>query len=218
MAEILPHLHLWVSNVVPSQRRKNLLGNRVGDLMVIFDCGVNKSGKNTMWLCSCKCGNLSLQRTSDLSLSKVKSCGCSKRSMPQGKARFNHTLSRYKRQANQRGFSFELTEDQAWDIMAQNCHYCGTPPSNVCERKTAYGGFVYSGIDRVDNRIGYTFDNSVPCCHLCNWMKKDLTSEDFLDHVEMIHRRKREKLYGNITANPGTLPRQSYGTCPRSHL
>jgi 5-methylcytosine-specific restriction endonuclease McrA len=37
------------------------------------------------------------------------------------------------------------------------------------------------GIDRVDNSIGYTPDNCVPCCTQCNRIKLDhLTYEEML--------------------------------------
>ncbi len=191
--EILPHLHLWVSDIIPNFKRNNLLGKQVGDLKVIFDCGVDRRGKNIVWLCSCKCGNLSLQRAGDLSQGRVKSCGCSKRYLPKGKARFNHVLSRYKKQAKQRGFSFDLTEETAHELMTKDCYYCGNPPNNISERKTSYGRFVYSGIDRVDNKVGYTIGNCVSCCHLCNRMKSDLAFEDFLDHIKKIYKRNGEK-------------------------
>ena len=90
--EILPHLHLWVSNVIPYPNRNNLLGKQVGGLKVIFDCGVDRNGKNIVWLCSCQCGNLSLQRGGDLSLGRVKSCGCGKRHLPKGAVIKNRCL------------------------------------------------------------------------------------------------------------------------------
>ena len=211
--EILPHLHLWVSNVIPYPNRNNLLGKQVGGLKVIFDCGVDRNGKNIVWLCSCQCGNLSLQRGGDLSLGRVKSCGCGKRHLPKGESRFRHVLARYKIQAKQRKISFDLTVEQARELMSKDCYYCGNPPNNLSQRKGQYGDFVYSGLDRVDNKIGYTVGNCVPCCATCNGMKSDLTSGAFLDHVKKIYKRNGEKQYGNIAADKRSVQRQSYRTC-----
>lgn len=36
-----------------------------------------------------------------------------------------------------------------------------------------------NGIDRVDSSIGYTIQNSVPCCKICNYAKHNLTLEEF---------------------------------------
>lgn len=43
-----------------------------------------------------------------------------------------------------------------------------------------------SRIDRINNTIGYIVDNIVPCCKDCNYLKKDLSLEEFLLHVEKI--------------------------------
>ena len=67
-----------------------------------------------------------------------------------------------------------------------DCHYCGKPPSKPhrkCET------FLYNGLDRVDNNIGYTESNVVPCCYICNKMKGELPVEDFLEHLNKIFTR-----------------------------
>ena len=46
------------------------------------------------------------------------------------------------------------------------CHYCG--------------GVKSMGLDRVDNARGYTMDNVVPVCTVCNLMKKDMPPEEFV--------------------------------------
>jgi hypothetical protein len=37
-----------------------------------------------------------------------------------------------------------------------------------------------NGIDRADNALGYTVENSVSCCKICNIAKRDLTIEEFI--------------------------------------
>ena len=34
--------------------------------------------------------------------------------------------------------------------------------------------------------LGYTFDNCVACCTMCNRMKLDYTKNDFLNHISKI--------------------------------
>jgi hypothetical protein len=51
------------------------------------------------------------------------------------------------------------------------CYYCGQDPKEIGTR---------FGIDRVDNTLGYTRANSVTCCSLCNYAKKDLHVSDFI--------------------------------------
>ena len=50
-------------------------------------------------------------------------------------------------------------------LQKQKCHYCGNAAPN--------------GIDRVNNEIGYKLDNCKPCCKHCNYVKGDLSIEDF---------------------------------------
>ncbi len=68
----------------------------------------------------------------------------------------------------------DITIDKFREIISEECYYCG---ENNKPR----------GIDRVNNEIGYLKTNSVSCCKLCNFMKKALTKEEFLTHIEKIY-------------------------------
>lgn len=48
------------------------------------------------------------------------------------------------------------------------------------------GQFLYNGIDRLDNRRGYTVKNSVPCCTLCNYKKGNQSADEFLTWVRKV--------------------------------
>jgi hypothetical protein len=41
--------------------------------------------------------------------------------------------------------------------------------------------FLHNGIDRLDNALGYTTANSVPCCKPCNQAKNDRSVDEFRD-------------------------------------
>jgi hypothetical protein len=62
-----------------------------------------------------------------------------------------------KRIAKDRNLSFGLTEIEYARLAIEPCHYCSLP-------FTSTG----SGLDRLDNSIGYTSANVVSCCPLCN--------------------------------------------------
>lgn len=49
------------------------------------------------------------------------------------------------------------------------------------------GVFIYSGIDRVDSAKSYNAENCVPCCKVCNYMKRSLSRSEFLSHIAMIN-------------------------------
>lgn len=94
----------------------------------------------------------------------------------------------YKVKAKKRGIEFNLDFDTFKKVAKQNCYYCDEPPSNVNKipKKEWADDFVYSGLDRLDNSIGYQSDNVLPCCKYCNYMKRELTYEDFFRRVAKI--------------------------------
>lgn len=63
-----------------------------------------------------------------------------------------------------------LTFEQFKQITKLPCYYCKRD------------GYV--GIDRVDSHLGYTIENSVPCCTQCNISKNVYTQQSF---IEMCH-------------------------------
>ncbi len=77
-----------------------------------------------------------------------------------------------------------------------SCSYCGIEPSrtvNVAnartvnsERQIKEGNFTYNGLDRIDSTKGHTKENVVPCCTRCNYMKSNMTLEDFKSHITRI--------------------------------
>jgi hypothetical protein len=79
----------------------------------------------------------------------------------------------YKKSAKKRNLVFELTENDCLPYYNTKCYYCG-------------GDIKGIGIDRVDNKRGYTFDNIVPCCSNCNFMKHALSKDEFLQHIKNI--------------------------------
>lgn len=81
---------------------------------------------------------------------------------------------------------FEITFEQFLNLTAQPCTYCGNQPETSAWNGRANGSFVYNGLDRVDNDRGYTIDNVVACCGLCNLMKRGLSVSDFIKQCRRI--------------------------------
>lgn len=78
--------------------------------------------------------------------------------------------------ARNKGRSVEITLKEYEDIVSNPCFYCGQP----CLSKHGYG------IDRTDSSLGYTKENSLPCCKVCNQMKSDMGQLEFIEHVNRI--------------------------------
>lgn len=85
----------------------------------------------------------------------------------------------YRFGAKKRNLEFELTRDEFEAITSMPCHYCG-------EYSSEYLGKKYSGVDRINSLIGYTHNNVVPCCTMCNRMKLDYTTSDWLSKMAQI--------------------------------
>lgn len=107
-------------------------------------------------------------------------------------------LRNYRGWAARRGLAFELTADEFLAIAAQACRYCGAPPSNTIKRGKP-SAFTYNGVDRLDNALGYTLANAVPCCKTCNWAKQRMSVGEFTEWVGRVH----AKLFGS---HPGGTP------------
>jgi 5-methylcytosine-specific restriction endonuclease McrA len=93
-------------------------------------------------------------------------------------------FSNYKKSSNKRNIEFKISEDDFKSIIKNACYLCGIPSSQ--ENK--------NGIDRFKNSIGYTLENSKPCCGHCNLLKKDLTFEKLIEIARTI-----ESKYEDIT-------------------
>lgn len=85
--------------------------------------------------------------------------------------------SYYKKRALNCGIPVELSDEQFYKLFDGICEYCGRKPDHTC----------LNGIDRVDNDLGYTINNCVSCCSLCNDMKCCMAAYVFIrrcQHIE----------------------------------
>lgn len=96
----------------------------------------------------------------------------------------------YRANAKAKNKEFTLTKSQFEHLISQNCFYCGDAP---IESKTSKSSnrtltkFLHNGVDRKDSNIGYTEENCVACCSMCNLMKNKFTLNDFVNKIKQIH-------------------------------
>lgn len=83
----------------------------------------------------------------------------------------------YKNMANKRKKEFLLSELEFCNIVKNNCYLCGKHNSE----------FHNNGIDRIDNNIGYQYNNCKACCGTCNYMKKDYSIHELLNKIIKIY-------------------------------
>lgn len=102
-----------------------------------------------------------------------------------GEAARRSVLKMYKDSAQLRGYEWGISDADALRLFAQNCYYCGSPPSNTCKKQFS-GHFVYSGIDRLNNDLGYLEGNVVPCCTVCNKAKLTQSHDEFIAWIRKV--------------------------------
>lgn len=74
--------------------------------------------------------------------------------------------------ARDRNREFSLTKEEYDNIISQNCCRCGL---ENCR-----------GVDRKDNSIGYTLENSRPMCFVCNYIKGQHSDAELIEQLKKI--------------------------------
>ena len=88
----------------------------------------------------------------------------------------NQSFSSYIKDAKRRNIDFHLSKELFCNIIEKNCHYCG----EINEEKK------FNGIDRMESTLGYSVENCVSCCSLCNYLKNRTPMNIFLKRVRHI--------------------------------
>jgi hypothetical protein len=88
-------------------------------------------------------------------------------------------MSEYKSRAKKKHLSFDLTRDDYKRLINTPCHYC---QREITETNL-------SGIDRVDNSLGYSLDNVVSCCSQCNQMRTNIPQNEFIQTCILVAQR-----------------------------
>ncbi len=172
-------------------RQPNLIGKKFNNLSVL-NRDETRNRNRTHWLCLCECGNTVAIETSKLQNGHTKSCGCIRKGKPNYKLRkpealLNAIIAVYKHNANMRNLEFILSKEEVVTLFKSNCYYCGVEPHKSFKRGKIPEEYIYNGIDRIDNQLGYSKENSVACCTYCNYKKGDDDLKKFLKWIKDVY-------------------------------
>ena len=185
----------------------DIVNQKIGKLLILEYLGnqiwKSKNGKERMfkqYKCLCECGNVCNKKRQDLLTNNVKSCGClmdayfkylkereNPNKLPTNHAAINRMYDRYKINAEKRDHDFLLTKEDLKNLIFNKCYYCNQDPYSKQSLKQSNGNPLINGIDRIDNNIGYTEENCIPCCKKCNFAKHKMSKEEFLDLIKLIY-------------------------------
>jgi len=87
------------------------------------------------------------------------------------------SYSQYKNRSIRKNHEITLSEELFDSTREQPCYLCGKEQSDLHK----------NGIDRYDNKKGYTEENIRSCCSNCNYMKKNYEYEVLLSKLKCIY-------------------------------
>lgn len=168
--------------------KRDIVGLKFGKMEVLKYSHTEK--KQSFWICICECGK---EKTIGRNVFRsTKSCGCDWNYNKKSSAMFNRVLRDYKQRAKKKGFEFKLSESEFNTLISDPCFYCERKNTNT--KKFNNEEFFYNGIDRLNNRTGYTSGNVVSCCKICNMAKGELDKDQFLLHIIAVYHSLRDRL------------------------
>lgn len=85
------------------------------------------------------------------------------------------TLKYYKHRATTNNIQWQLTDEYALHLITCRCNYCDE-----------FDKYELTGIDRLDNNLGYIDTNVVSCCEICNNMKHVMSEEIYRNKIRHI--------------------------------
>lgn len=158
-----------------------------------------------------KCGHKTSPRLTGLINQKYKCKLCVHRiKNGQGLNRYFYTIQK---RAKRKNFKFDLTKEEVYKIIIQNCKFCDTKPNMVpgltCTVKKFHkenyskerieelslhaSQFKCNSLDRIDSNKGYELNNIQALCKECNERKSNSTDEEFLKHCIRVAKFQNKK-------------------------
>ena len=182
----------------------DIVGSRFGRLFIKKYIGYKNTTNNRKdhyYLAACDCGNKDVEvGRHSITSGLRKSCGCLRTDSIERLKNFNgsHTkvgykakhinklYAQYRRSAKNREYIFDLSKEEFSKLIEKPCYYCGSLPVNI-HHDINYDTFLFNGIDRIDNNIGYTTSNVVTCCKWCNRAKSTRTINEFYGWINTVY-------------------------------
>lgn len=181
---------------------QDLTGKINGQLTIVKYVNRPKPNGKAQWLweCNCSCGETIYVRTARLNGTEASQERCKKcqyKINSKNRVLLNYMQIRnflyfqYQQKAKKRNNEFNISFEDFDKMIQQNCYYCGQAPEahkGDLIRLQEKEPFKRNGIDRVDSNKGYTLDNIVPCCTMCNFAKLHYSIDEFSEWLKKLYK------------------------------
>lgn len=156
---------------------KYQMGGRLPDGREILDIKIGNRYRKTLLIPCVSCAMPVWKLTTDIAKPCWHCHVAKKQQASKESGRYTKDYKRlyyYKRGAIDRGLTWEITDERAYQLFRTNCYYCNFEPEPL------------NGIDRQDSALGYTNDNTVPCCSMCNKAKSNTDIAEWNRWIERV--------------------------------
>lgn len=170
---------------------EDITGSKYGMLTAVEFSHREEPLGRAVWKFKCDCGKTKTIKSCDVVTGKTKSCGC----LSKGRdvrhkleeSSFYALYNAYRGGAKHRNLPFELSAEEFKVLTKGNCKYCGIGPVHLWRSQVkSRTPYLCNGVDRVDNKQGYTITNSVTCCKTCNHAKHTMSLQEFNEWLDRI--------------------------------
>ena len=187
----------------------SIIGQKFG-LWTVLSISDKILNKKNYVNCQCFCGTIREVVENNLKNGGSTNCGCQKNwrsENPQEVSRI-YLYKQYQKGAERRNFCFDLNFEYFDLLINSPCHYCNKINSNKYNPYLDKFGKIrntnkinrrnidityaqsrtifYNGVDRKNPNYGYTIENCVACCKICNRAKSDMSYQDYIEWIESI--------------------------------
>lgn len=173
---------------------KDHTGKLINGWNIIEFIKFTKDSSTAVYRVKCKCGKILAKTIGNMKrVNKCSNCQHVSQRSAKSEAGLSLLYAQYRNKAKIKNRSFNISKKRFKILTLSDCFYCGIKPAHVMKSHSAsleaaqHGAYVYNGLDRIDNKLGYTKKNVVPCCEQCNRGKLDYSQEEFLNWAKRLY-------------------------------
>jgi len=176
-------------------KAEGFIGRRF-DMLVVIGRKENDRNRGTMWECRCDCGKSVVYTSHHLKSGDCKSCGCKRKTQYEEiPGSYFNTL---KTNASARSLEYAVTPEFLWNLYLKQNKRCALSGVEI-KFGNQYKKIPFTAsLDRIDSSKGYIESNVQWVHKLVNQIKWDLSQEEFLRWIDIIHTFQHPPIHNSV--------------------